>query len=720
GIGKAVVTATGMDTEIGKVAYLTQAIRAEMSPLQKEMIRLTRVVTWIAVSLGLLFFLLGFKIAGLTYLESFIFAIGIIVANVPEGLLPTVSLSLAMGVQRMARKNAIVKKLSAVETLGSVNVICTDKTGTLTTNEMCVKRLWVNGKDVEVTGIGYEPQGDFVLSGNVLSREELKKDGVEELLKAASLCNNAHLIVPLQKGTSGSWSISGDPTEGALIVAADKAGLKMDELKEKNPRIAHLSFERIRKRMTTIHEDRGQGSGVGGQKVVAYIKGAPTEVLNLCVNIKEGGDVVRLTKEKRDEILKQNDLMAGDGLRVLAAAYREITEGIEYTVEEVEKDLTFLGLIAMFDPPRPEVKKAIGECHTAGIRVIVMTGDYGLTAQAIAKEVGIGGDDTKVITGLELSRLSHRELRDVLKQGEVIFARVQPKDKLRVVAALQEFGEIVAVTGDGVNDAPALKKADIGIAMGMRGSDVAKEAAEIVLADDNFATIVEAIREGRAVYSNIKKFVTYIFASNIPEIIPFIAFAIFKIPLPLTVMQILAVDLGTDVAPALGLGVEPPEEGIMNQPPRPKTKRLLDFSLLARAYLFLGPIEAVLCMAGFFFVYWLNGWRPGMEMPSSGIIYTTATTMTLAGIVASQIGNVFACRSENNSIFNVGFFKNKLVLFGILTEISLILFLTYTPFMQNIFGLAPLGWREWGFLLFFPVIVLLMEEGRKWMVRTLF
>ena len=720
GIGKAVVTATGMDTEIGKVAYLTQAIKPEMSPLQKEMVRVTKIVTWIAISLGVLFFLLGFKIAGLTYLESFIFAIGIIVANVPEGLLPTVSLSLAMGVQRMARKNAIVKKLSAVETLGSVNVICTDKTGTLTTNEMCVKRLWVNGKDVEVTGRGYEPQGDFVLSGNVLSREELKKDGVAELLKAASLCNNTHLIVPLQKGTSGGWSISGDPTEGALIVAAEKAGIKMDELKEKNPRIAHLSFERIRKRMTTIHEDRGQGSGVGGQKVVAYIKGAPTEVLNLCVNIKEGGDVVRLTKEKRDEILRQNDLMAGDGLRVLAAAYREITEGIKYTVEDVEKDLTFLGLIAMFDPPRPEVKKAIGECHTAGIRVIVMTGDYGLTAHAIAKEIGIGGDDTKVITGLELSRLSHRELRDVLKHGEVIFARVQPKDKLRVVAALQEFGEIVAVTGDGVNDAPALKKADIGIAMGVRGSDVAKEAAEIVLTDDNFATIVEAIREGRTVYANIKKFVTYIFASNIPEIIPFIAFALFKIPLPLTVMQILAVDLGTDVVPALGLGVEPPEKGVMNQHPRPKTKRLLDFSLLARAYLFLGPIEAVLCMAGFFFVYWSSGWRPGMEMPSSGIIYTTATTMTLAGIVASQIGNVFACRTEKESMFNVGFFKNKLVLFGILTEISLILFLTYTPFMQNIFGLAPLGWKEWGFLLFFPVIVLLMEEGRKWVARTLF
>lgn len=729
GMGKAVVTATGMDTEIGKVAYLTQAIKPEMSPLQKEMARVTKVVTWIAVSLGLVFFLLGYKIAGLTYLESFIFAIGIIVANVPEGLLPTVSLSLAMGVQRMARKNAIVKKLSAVETLGSVNVICTDKTGTLTTNQMCVTRLWVNGKDVEITGNGYEPKGGFIYfilngKGNALSQDDLKNEGVEELLKAASLCNNAHLIVPLQKGASGGWSISGDPTEGSLVVAAEKAGLTLEELKKQNPRIAHLAFERIRKRMTTIHEVRSQ-------KVIAYVKGAPTEVLNLCVNIKEGSDVVRLTKEKRDEILKQNDLMAGDGLRVLAVAYRDIEPVVsgQWSVEEVEKDLTFIGLAAMFDPPRPEVKKAIEECHTAGIRVIVMTGDYGLTARSIAREVGIGGTPpyppplTKggtggVVTGIELSKLSHRELKELLKKGETIFARVAPKDKLRVVSALQELGEIVAVTGDGVNDAPALKKADIGIAMGMRGSDVAKEAAEIVLTDDNFATIVEAIREGRAVYANIRKFVTYIFASNIPEIVPFIAFVLFKIPLPLTVMQILAVDLGTDVVPALGLGVEPPEKGIMNQPPRPKTKRLLDFSLLVRAYFFLGPIEAALCMAGFFFVYWSSGWRLGMDMPSGGIIYTTATTMTLAGIVASQIGNVFACRSEKESVFNIGFFKNRLVLFGILVEITLILLLTYIPFMQSIFGLAPLGWREWVFLLSFPVVILLMEEGRKRMART--
>ncbi len=588
GQGKAVITATGMDTEIGRIAYLTQTLKEEMSPLQRELVKATKTVTTIAIITGVLFFAMGYNLGGLSLASSFIFAIGIIVANVPEGLLPTVTLSLAMGVQRMARKKAIVKKLSAVETLGCTTVICTDKTGTLTTNRMSVERLWVNGKIIRLTGAGYEPAGEFILNDKALDSAGLKDEGVEDLLKAACLCNNAGIIPP--SIDKPYWSITGDPTEGALITAGKKAGFDNDELKKDSPRIAHLSFERIRKRMTTIHEEGAKGkpapasSKEGGQeaRIIAYTKGAPKETLGLCTQIKISGKVIGLTEEMRKEILSYNDLMASSGLRILAAAYREIEDRCkenlefktEYTAAEVERDLTFLGLIAMFDPPRAEVKEAVSQCHRAGIRVVMITGDYGLTAQAIARESGIGG---KVITGDELSRLSHRELKELLKQGEIIFARVEPKDKLRVVAALQDNGEIVAVTGDGVNDAPALKKADIGIAMGMRGSDVAKESAEIILTDDNFATIVEAIKEGRAVYSNIKKFVTYIFASNIPEIIPFIAFVLFKIPLPLTVMQILAVDLGTDIVPALGLGVEPPEKGIMDEPPRPRNKRLLDF-----------------------------------------------------------------------------------------------------------------------------------------------
>ena len=724
GQGRAVVTATGMDTEIGKVAYLTQAIKDEMSPLQKEMIRVTKTVTVIALTTGIIFFGLGYNLGGLSLAASFIFAIGIIVANVPEGLLPTVTLSLAMGVQRMAKKKAIVKKLSAVETLG------TDKTGTLTTNEMCVTRLWVNGKIIEVAGTGYKPVGRFLLNDSILEEQALKDEGVIEILKAASLCSNAHLIQPSSE--KPFWLISGDPTEGALIVTAEKAGLNRDEMKKTNPRIGHLPFERVRKRMTTIHE-RGMGhSGCplgAGKEVTAYVKGAPLEILKLSAYIKTGEGVINLTEEKRNEILKQNDLMASEGLRILAVAYKEIAgshhnhsltqDETKYTADEVERDLIFLGLIAINDPLRPEVKDAVSMCHKAGIRIVMITGDYGLTAEAIAKKAGIDKDRTKIITGAELSRLSHRELKEILKHGEIIFARVEPKDKLRIVEVLQSIGEVVAVTGDGVNDAPALKKADIGIAMGMRGSDVAKESAEIILTDDNFATIVEAIKEGRAVYANIKKFVTYIFASNIPEIIPFIAFVMFKIPLPLTVMQILAVDLGTDVVPALGLGVEPPEKGIMDEPPRPRNKRLLDFKLLSRAYFFLGPIEALFCMAGFYFVYLSKGWQWGTSMPSEGIIYTTATTMTLAGIVASQIGNVFACRTEKESIFTIGLFKNRFVLFGILVEVILISALIYIPFLQKVFGLAPLEINDLILLSFFPLILLLFEEIRKKSARFL-
>ena len=724
GSGRVVVTATGMDTEIGRVAYLAQAIKSEMSPLQREMVNVTKIVTLIAIALGAIFFFLGFSIAGLTFAESFIFAIGIIVANVPEGLLPTVSLSLAMGVQRMARRGAIVKKLSAVETLGSATVICTDKTGTLTKNQMCVKNLFVNGKLIEVTGGGYEPIGEFLYNGKSITGDDFKRDAIDNLLTASALCNNANLYPPSKEAPY--WRVIGDPTEGALLSLVEKGGLKIETLRSKNYRVAHLPFERIRKRMTIIHNPptppspaRGEGNREGA-KFIAYVKGAPKETLNLCTKIYLDEKVVNLTDEEREIILKQNDSMAEKGLRILAVACREMEYQKGYTVEETERDLTFIGLVAMFDPPRAEVRNAVIDCHTAGIRIVMITGDYGITAKTIAEQVGIARKDTEVITGEELNRLSHRELKEILKKGEVIFARAAPRDKLRVVSALQDNGEIVAVTGDGVNDAPALKKADIGIAMGIRGSDVAKESAEIILSDDNFATIVDAVREGRGVYANIKKFVTYIFASNIPEIVPFIAFVIFRIPLPLTVMQILAIDLGTDVVPALGLGVEPPEKGIMNQPPRPKDKRLLDLKLLTRAYLFLGPIEAILCMAGFFFAYWSRGWQPGTDMPSSVVIYATATTMSLAGIVASQIGNVFACRTERESVFSVGFFRNRLVLVGIAIEVILILILDYTALFQKIFGLAPLRLNDWMFLLIFPVVVLTADEIRKYGIRKLY
>ncbi|MBI5599747.1 MAG: HAD-IC family P-type ATPase [Deltaproteobacteria bacterium] len=715
GSGRMVVTATGMETEIGHVAYLTQAIKPEQSPLQKEMVRITKTVTVLAVTLGVAFFFLGWTVAGLGFAASFIFAIGIIVANVPEGLLPTVSLSLAMGVERMAGKKAVVKKLSSVETLGSATVICTDKTGTLTTNQMCVERIFVGNKLVIVTGNGYNPEGAFLYEDKKIADIELEKTGIRRLLTTASLCNNAALHPP--SSTTGkealSWTISGDPTEGAILTAGVKAGLDLGAVARENPRVAHIAFERIRKRMTTVHEAAGPGKK---GHVIAFVKGAPKEVLELCTGIYSNNGPIKLSADVKEAILAENDTMASKGLRILAVAERTIERKSDYRAEEVEKDLVFIGLIAMLDPPRPEVKDAISACGTAGIKVVMVTGDYGLTAKAIANEIGLP-KDARVVTGEELGHLSHAALKDVLKKGAVIFARVTPQDKLRVVTALQDNGEVVAATGDGVNDAPALKKADIGIAMGLRGSDVAKEAAEMVLMDDNFASIVEAVKEGRAVYSNIKKFVTYIFASNIPEIIPFVAFVIFRIPLPLTVMQILAVDLGTDILPALGLGLEPPEKGIMKEPPRPRGKRLLDFSTLTRAYLFLGLIEAVLCMSAFFFVYWTRGWRWGLPMPGGGSIYAAATTMSFAGIVASQIGNVFACRTNRESVFSAGFFRNRFVLWSLAAEAALALLLIYTPLMQRVFGFAPLTLMDWAYLSFFPVVVLGAEELRKAVLR---
>ena len=707
GTGKAAVIATGMHTEIGRIASLTQELPVEKSPLQLEIEKVTRIVTLLAVSMGVLFFFIGTSLGRLSLAAAFLFAIGIIVANVPEGLLPTVSLSLAMAVQRMVKRNVLIKRLSSVETLGCTTVICTDKTGTLTTNKMTATKIWVNGKVIEISGAHYEPAGSFYYLGISLSREEMRKNGLYRLFDASLLCNNSSLLAPRKPGEE--WTIAGDPTEAALLVMAAKGGIDVAARTNALPRIGHLPFESVRKRMTSVNLVEGRPA--------AHVKGAPAETLELCTGILLNGASEPLTDELRRNVLAENDALANEGLRVIGVATRPLDFDSGFSVENTERDLIFLGLVGMMDPPRPEVPEAMELCRRAGIRAIMITGDYGLTAIAIARKIGLAQTkNPRVVTGHELNEIDEDGLSRILKE-EVIFARVTPEHKMRIVSSLKQSGEVVAVTGDGVNDAPALKKADIGVAMGMRGSDVAKEAAAMILTDDNFASIVSAIEEGRAVYSNIKKFVTYIFASNIPEIVPFIVFVLFKIPLPLTVMQILAVDLGTDLVPALGLGTEPPEPGTMDQPPRPRNKRLLDLPLLLRAYCFLGPIEAVASMAGFFFIYFEHGWRPGMEMANAGPVYVAATTMSLAGIVTSQIGNVFACRTERESVFRAGLFANKLVLWGIATELAIIMVLIYTPALQKVFGLAPFAFKEWAFLLVFAPLLLLMEETRKRIAR---
>jgi magnesium-transporting ATPase (P-type) len=681
-------------TEFGRLAALTHRQQRLDSPLQREMRRVTRIVTILAVSMGVICFIAGWGTGRLSLLGGFIFALGIIVANVPEGLLPTLSLTLAISVRKMARRNAIVKRLERVEALGAVSVIVTDKTGTLTHNQMTVRELWCAGYFYQVTGAGYEPDGQVLKDGFPAA-----DDSARLLVQTAALCCDARLVPPREPGSG--WMAIGDPTESALLVAARKLQLT-DEILSQNPRLAELPFDSLRKRMTTIHRFQDQ--------FVACMKGAVNEILPRCTDF--GSDRAEICASEVERVARA---FADRGLRVLAVARREITNH-HLPPEEVETNMTFLGLIAMEDPPRAEVAAAIADCHRAGIHVIMATGDDGHTAAAISREIALYRGDVRIVTGVELDRLSDKSLGLLLGHRNILFSRVSPAHKLRLVETLQQRGEVVAVTGDGVNDAPALKRADVGVAMGKRGTDVARAAADVILLDDNFATIVAAIEEGRTVYANVRKLVTYIFASNVPEIVPFIAFVLFRIPLPLTVMQILAVDLGTDLFPALALAVEPSEPDIMRRPPRARHSPLLDKGILLRAYLWLGVLEAALCLIGFFFVYYDAGWRPGAPMESSGHLYVMATTMSLAGIIACQIGNAFACRSDHRSIFSLRLLSNRPLLFAMLVEILLLLALIYLPWPARIFQLAPLGTAHWALLATFGPILLGAEELRKWWV----
>jgi magnesium-transporting ATPase (P-type) len=507
-------------------------------------------------------------------------------------------------------------------------------------------------------------------------------------------------------------------------VAGAKGGLTHSDAVKEYPRLRELPFDSVRKRMSTIHP-RASGEA-------AFVKGAPKEVLGLCTSIWVNGQAEPMTDAWREEILAANDTYARGALRVLAMARRVLPERPNgYSVDWVERDLTFLGLMAMQDPPRPEVAEAVGKCRTAGIRIIMITGDYGLTAESIARRVGIVGQGARLVSGAELDAMSDADLSEALK-GEVIFARAAPEHKLRVVTALKDLGEIVAVTGDGVNDAPALKKAHIGVAMGIAGTDVAKEAASMILLDDNFASIVNAIEEGRAVYSNIRKFTTYIFTSNTPEAWPFIFQIVFNIPLALVVMQVLAVDLGTDLVPALALGTEKPEPGLMDRPPRGPKDRLVDRRLIVRAFLWLGSLQTVLCFAGFFFLWWTMGYRDLFHLPRpdllpyaqrlltpEGLTYVMATTMFHAGVITTQIGNAYACRTERTSVFKAGFFGNRFLLFGFAFELALFAVMIYLPPFQSLFEEHPFPPLYWLVLFLYPPVMFLAEEGRKAIVRRL-
>ena len=679
GEGLAVVYATGRNTEFGNMAHLTQMGGEKQSPFLKEVAFVTRVIAIFAIGLGATFFFVGLKV-GLSAWEASLFGIAIIVANVPEGLLPTITLALAMGAHRMAQRKVLIRHLPAVETLGSATAICTDKTGTLTENRMAVREI-------------YPSRTRVFVSPDALDPPAFEAD--RWFCEAARFCHTL-------KRTAEGWI--GDPMEAALVAMAERA----DPDAASAPIIGEIPFDTDRKRMTTNH-----ATPTGP---VAYTKGAPETVLPLCTHLA-GDRVTEFGDRERQEALRAAEELASRGLRVLVLAFRRFKP--EEPLSTDERDLIFLGLVGLEDPPRAGVAAAVEKARGAGIRVIVTTGDHPLTTVSLARSIGLlgPGEEAMVMTGDRLSHLSDAELGVALDAPHAIFARLGADQKLRIVHALKAKGQVVAVTGDGVNDAPAIREADIGIAMGRSGSDVAREAADMVLVDDNFASIVDAIEEGRAVFDNARRFMTYILTSNVPEIVPCLAFALFAIPLPLTIIQILAVDLGTDLVPALGLGAERPHPDVMRRSPRRQGDRLLDRRLLLRAYGFLGIMEAIAAMSAYFFVLTSGGWKWGDQLAWDAPLYLQATTACLTAIVVMQVVNVFLCRDDRASVWNVGRPAHPLLLVGIALEIVLILMIVYTPVGNKIFQTAPLPLEVWGIMLLFAVGMLAAEELRKWIVR---
>jgi Ca2+-transporting ATPase len=707
GRGEAIVYSTGSETEFGQVAHLTAGTPRSASTLEQQVARIVRTISTIAITMGLLSFSLSLVFVGMTPLESLVFAIGIIVANVPEGLLPTVTLALALNVQRMARRKALVRRLSAVETLGSVSVICSDKTGTLTCNRMAVEETWL-----PVPG------------------EELDR----LLLEVAALCSNARL---------DAGGAVGDPTETAMLQAAQAAGLDPAEQQRLHPRQREIPFDSHRRRMTVLVTWNDPPLPIAAAGSLVITKGAPLEVLERCEAWLTPTGSEPLDGIRRQQVVAANDDLASRGFRVIAVALRTGAEELDSAPADVlESGQTLLGLLGLYDPPRPEVPDAIRRCRDAGIRVTMVTGDYGLTAQAIALQIGLlepptpngrgdhgrtsGADPVRVIEGSTLAQISDVHLRQLIKyRHRLVFARMAPEQKLRLVQAYRALGEVVAVTGDGVNDAPALRAADVGLAMGITGTDVAREAADIVLLDDNFATIVEAVRYGRSVVANIGKFITYILASNVPEVVPFLAMVVLRIPAALTVLQILAVDLGTDLLPALGLGSEAPEAGVMHQPPRPRELPLLNRPLMVRAYLVLGLVEGLASMAGYLLVWRNNGVNlAGLQQlapdllhhraaPAVQAIQHQAATVAFCLIVAGQMGALLACRSDRRPFWELLPIPNPLLWLGWVSEPVVAGTLVLVAPIAAAFELARFPLDYLGPIALAPVAVLLADTVHK-------
>jgi len=692
GRGKGVVVATGMHTQIGLIATMLESYSAEPTPLQRRLDDLGRILGWIALGVCGLVFLAGWW-HGQPLLEMLITAVSLAIAAVPEGLAAVVTVCLALGMQRMIRRHALLRRLPAVEALGSATVICSDKTGTLTQNAMTVTRLYVDGDEIEVSGSGYEPVGEFSHGGQRL--EPGRSPDLFELLRIGACCNDARLTKGGEEGDQVLWRMAGDPTEGALLTVAAKAGIDLEGLACECPRQAEVPFTAERKRMTTIHAI--------GNSLRALVKGAPEGVLALCDRVLDDGSVRPLTAADRERILAANQAMAACALRVLGMAYRELDALPAEADEAIEQGLIFVGLQGMIDPPRPEVAAAIAVAQRAGIRTVMITGDYQQTALAVGREIGLvnGG---RVLTGAELDRMSDDELLAAVPSTD-IYARTSPEHKLRIVDALKRLGHVVAMTGDGVNDAPALKRADIGVAMGITGTDVAKETAAMILTDDNYASIVSAVEEGRTIYSNIRKFVYYLLSCNVGEILTVFLATLLSWPLPLTAIQLLVLNLVTDGAPALALGLEATEPGIMLRPPRSPQEPVIDRGMTRGIILQSIAITAA-TLGAFRLGLW---WYPQPEN------LHVAQTMAFVTLSIAELLRAYTARSERYPLLKLGAFSNRAMQWAVLSSLAIIMAIIYVPALDPIFNTAFVGLREWAAML--PLILLpsvVAELAKLW------
>ena len=730
GRGRAVVVQTGMTTELGKIAGMIQGIEQNDTPLQRKLEEFGKWLVYLCGVLVLLVFILGIwrgaqaegHMSRRLFVDMFMTSISLAVAAIPEGLPAVVTIALALGVQRMVKRHALIRKLPSVETLGCATVICSDKTGTLTRNEMTVQAVYAEGRVFQVTGIGYGPQGQFLLESKAAKPGD--HPHLVEVLRCGVLCNGAQLTQ-----ADGIYKVLGDPTEGALLTAASKEDLYKEDLEKAAPFVEEIPFDSDRKMMTVIRRDKGQ--------LKAFIKGAPDVLLSHCTMIEDGHGRHPLSEQDRAAVLKANNDLADQAMRVLAVAYRVLdAQPDRYEAQHIEKDLTFLGLMAMIDPPREEVKRAMVQCQNAGIRTVMITGDHKKTAVAIAKQLGFFSEDSLALTGEELDGLSDTELADRIERIPV-YARVSPEHKLRIVRAWRKKGHVVAMTGDGVNDAPAVKEADIGVAMGITGTDVTKEVSDMVVTDDNFASIVAAVEEGRGIYDNIQKFVHYLLSCNAGEILVMFLSSLIGMPVPLLPIQILWVNLVTDGLPALALGVDPIDKDIMRRKPRNVSERVIT-SDRVRLMLGQGLVISLCSLTAFSFIYYLEN-RVGVGEVFAALfgfdlarlreIFTIPEAMreellgkarTVAFIVLAfcQDFHSYNCRNQTRSLFSIGIFSNKKLIGATLVSMTLNGLAIYCPLFQRFLKTQPLTALEMGLVVMFASIPLWVMEMVK-LIRSL-